>query len=78
MTEAEKIGHPRCMSVKNSSLVFALDCMHPSMQLVVVVLPTFCTPRITIQRWEDSMTTPTPRGLSTSEMDRATCLVRRS
>lgn len=48
------------------------------MQLVVVVLLVFCTPRMTMQRWEDSITTPTPRGFRTSEMARATCLVRRS
>lgn len=52
--------------------------MHPNMQLVVVVLPTFWTPRMTMQRWEDSMTTPTPRGCNTSEIAKATCLVRRS
>ena len=70
--------HYLCRRVKNSSLVFALDRIHPSMQLVVVVLLVFCTPRITMQRWEDSMTTPTPRGFRTSEMAKATCLVRRS
>lgn len=64
--------------VKNSSLVFALDLMHPNMQLVVVVLLVFCTPRMTMQRWDDSMTTPTPNGLSTSAIARATCFVRRS
>jgi hypothetical protein len=36
--------------VKNSSRVLALERMHPNIQLVVVVLLTFCTPRITMQR----------------------------
>ena len=63
---------------KNSSLVFALLRMHPNMQLVTVVAPGFCTPRITMHRWLDSITTATPCGLSTSVMARATCFVRRS
>lgn len=47
---------------KNSSLVFAVDRMRPSMQLVVVLEPVFSTPRMTMQRWLDSMTTATPWG----------------
>jgi hypothetical protein len=47
----DDMGHYlRLRSVKNSSRVLALDRMHPSMQLVVVVLLTFCTPRMTMQR----------------------------
>ena len=61
--------------VKNSSLVFALERIHPSMQLVVVVLEVFWTPRITMHKWPDSITTPTPRGFRTSEIAKATCLV---
>lgn len=75
----DEMGHYlRFNRVKNSSRVLALDRIHPSIQLVVVVLLTFCTPRITMQRWEDSITTPTPRGWRTSEIANATCLVRRS
>lgn len=50
----------RFSKLRNSSLVFALDRMQPNIQLVVVVLLVFCTPRITMHRWLDSMTTATP------------------
>jgi hypothetical protein len=66
------------MRFRNSWRVFSLDRIHPSMQLVVVVAPVFCTPRITIQRWLDSITTATPCGWSISDRASATCLVRRS
>jgi hypothetical protein len=36
--------------LKNSSRVFALDLMAPSMQLVVVDEAVFCTPRITMHK----------------------------
>lgn len=71
-------SYPLCKSARNSSLSEAHDRMDPSMLLVIVVLPTFCMPRMAMQRWEDSMTTPTPRGFSISKMASATCLVRRS
>jgi hypothetical protein len=74
--------HPRTQGLsirrKNSSLVLAVERMRPSIQLVVVDAPVFCTPRITMQRWLDSTTTATPWGCSISERARATCLVRRS
>lgn len=63
---------------KNSSRVFALDRMQPSMQLVVVVAPVFCTPLITMHKWLDSITTATPCGFRTSVMAKATCFVNRS
>lgn len=64
--------------LKNSSLVLAVDLILPSMQLVVVLDPVFCTPRMTMHKWLDSMTTATPWGLRTSDNASATCLVRRS
>ena len=72
------ILHLLLTKVRNSSLVFALDRIHPNIQLVVAVAPDFCTPLITIQRWLDSITTPTPCGISTSAMASATCLVNLS
>jgi hypothetical protein len=39
--EQKSLGHLRFRSVRNSSRVFALDRMYPSIQLVVVVLPVF-------------------------------------
>lgn len=63
---------------KNSSLVLALDLIRPSMQLVVVEAPAFWTPRMTMQRWVDSITTATPCGLRTSDIASATCFVSRS
>lgn len=69
---------PLFNKLRNSSLVFALLRMHPSIQLVDVELPAFSTPRITMQRCELSITTATPCGLSTSEMASATCFVSRS
>lgn len=62
----------------NSSRDFALDRMHPSMQLVVVVAPVFSTPRMTMHKWLDSIMTATPWGFKTSLMASATCFVRRS
>jgi hypothetical protein len=38
---------------RNSSRVFAAERMAPSIQLVVVVAPVFCTPRMTMQKWLD-------------------------
>src|SRR6266702_4342644 len=51
---------------KNSSRVFAVDLMRPSMQLVTVLYPVFLTPLMTMQSWLDSITTATPCGWSTS------------
>jgi hypothetical protein len=48
------------------------------MQLVVVVLPDFSTPRMTMHKWEDSITTATPWGFKTSAIASATCFVNRS
>lgn len=50
---------------RNSSRVSLLVSKHPSMQLVKVVALVFSTPRITIHRWLDSMTTATPWGCTT-------------
>ena len=36
------------INVRNSSLVFWLFLKHPNMQEVVVMDPSFCTPRIVI------------------------------
>jgi hypothetical protein len=52
--------------LKNSFLVFSRFSMHPSTQLVIVVALVFSTPRITMHRWLDSMTTATPCGFNTS------------
>ena len=71
-------SHLRFKRLRNSSLVFALDRIQPNMQLVVVVAPVFCTPRMTIHKWLDSMTTATPCGLRTSLTARATCFVNLS
>lgn len=65
-------------SDRNSSRVFALDRIHPSIQLVVVVAPVFCTPLMTMHKWLDSIMTATPCGFKTSLIARATCFVRRS
>jgi hypothetical protein len=46
--------------LKNSSLVFARFRIAPSIQLVVVTAPGFCTPRITMHMCVLSMTTATP------------------
>jgi hypothetical protein len=64
--------------LKNSFLVFSLFSMQPSTQLVIVVALVFSTPRITIHRWLDSITTATPCGFRTSMTAWATSLVRRS
>ena len=71
-------GFHRPHSLRNSSRVFALLRMQPSIQLVTVKELVFWTPRMTMHRWLDSMTTATPRGWRTSESARATCLVSRS
>lgn len=42
--------HLRFNRLKNSSRVFALDRMQPSIQLVVVVAPGFCTPLMTMHK----------------------------
>lgn len=47
-------------SCRNSLLALSFVRMHPSIQLLDATLPIFSTPRMAIQRWEDSMTTPTP------------------
>ena len=67
--------HRLLRRLRNSSLVLALDRIYPSIQLVVVLAPDFCTPLMTMQRWLDSMTTATPNGFKTSAMARATCFV---
>jgi hypothetical protein len=77
MAKPERLVYLRFKSVKNSSLA-ASDLILPSIQIVVVALPTFCTPRISIQRCEHSITTPTPYAPSKSEMAVAIWLVKRS
>lgn len=64
------------MRFKNSSRVLAVeDLMQPSMQLVMVFDVVFSTPRMTMQRWADSITTATPSGCKTSCKASATCFV---
>jgi hypothetical protein len=78
-TLAPESNHHRLPSrLKNSSLVFALFLIAPNIQLVVVIAPGFCTPRITIHKCELSITTATPCGFNTSLNARATCFVNRS
>mmetsp|Transcript_5266 Transcript_5266/g.14949 ORF Transcript_5266/g.14949 Transcript_5266/m.14949 type:complete len:367 (+) Transcript_5266:147-1247(+) len=66
------------MMEKNSARVLELDSKHPLTLLVTVLAEHFCTPRMTIQKWEHSTTTATPRGSTASTMASAICLVRRS
>ena len=75
---AHREYHRLFRRLKNSSLVFALDLIAPSIQLVVVEAPGFWTPLITMQKWLDSITTATPRGFNTSAIARATCFVNLS
>lgn len=66
----------RLIRFRNSSRVLAVDdLMHPSMQLVMVFDVVFSTPRMTMQRWADSITTATPSGCRTSCKANATCFV---
>ena len=59
MISPTQVSHLLIM-LKNSALVFGLLSKHPRTQLVTVLAPTFCTPLITIQKCELSITTPTP------------------
>src|SRR6185312_1339747 len=63
---------------RNSSRVFGSSRNDPSTAEVTVVEFCFCTPRIIMHRCAASITTPTPRGLSTSVMACAMSTVRRS
>src|SRR5438552_16101783 len=69
---------PLYTSRRNSSRVFASWSSAPRRALVIVLEFCFSTPRIIIQRWYASITTPTPRGSSTSMSASATWPVSRS
>ena len=56
----------------------ALGSLTLAIVLGTVLAVVFWTPRITMHRWLDSMTTATPCGLSTSMMALATSRVSRS
>src|ERR1700710_2730374 len=62
---------------KNSVRVFSFK-NSPVKADVVVTEFCFCTPRILIQRWRHSITTPTPHGLRVSCIQSRISLVRRS
>lgn len=64
--------------LRNSLRVLDLRSKQPRTQLVIVELDVCWTPRMTMHRWLDSMTTATPWGLSISMMAWATSFVRRS
>lgn len=66
------------MREKNSPRVLDLDSKHPSTQLVTVDVAVCSTPRITMHKWLDSMTTATPCGFNISMIALATSFVRRS
>src|SRR6266542_2213030 len=63
---------------RNSSRVFGSSRKAPRSAEVIVLEFCFCTPRIIMQRWYASITTPTPFGSSTSHSASAICSVRRS
>ena len=44
-----KLHLPPCKILKNSALVFEFVSKHPRTEDVVVMVPVFCTPRMTIQ-----------------------------
>src|SRR2546430_6367755 len=76
-----RVAHPGprlYTSRRNSSRVFASCSSAPRKALVTVLEFCFSTPRIIMQRWYASITTPTPRGSSTSMSASATWSVRRS
>ena len=53
-------------SSRNSRRVLASSRNAPRRQLVTIFTPCLWTPRVVMHSWEASMTTPTPRGWSTS------------
>ena len=55
-----------------------MDVLRPSGVGVVIEAAHFCTPRIIMQKWAASITTPTPRGCSTSMIASAIWSVSRS
>src|SRR5258706_10288378 len=63
---------PPCTSRRNSSRVLASSRNAPRSALVTVLEFCFSTPRIIMQRWYASITTPTPSGLSTAHSASAT------
>src|SRR6266571_2676821 len=69
---------PPYTSLRNSSRVFASWSSAPRSALVTVLEFCFSTPRIIMQRWYASITTPTPCGSSTSMSASATWSVSRS
>ena len=58
------------MKRKNSARVLASARNVPTILLVTIDTPRLCTPRVVMHWWTASITTPTPRGLSTSLMQR--------
>ena len=66
------------ISERNSSRVSLRSRKPPSMALVTVPECCFSTPRIIMQKWRASHTTPTPSGFRTSWMHSATSCVNRS
>src|SRR5436309_12639229 len=71
-------ARPPCTRRRNSSRVFASWSSAPRSALVTVFEFCFSTPRIIMQRWYASITTPTPKGSSTSMSASATWSVSRS
>src|SRR5204863_5542657 len=69
---------PPCTSLRNSSRVLASSRNAPRSALVTVFEFCFSTPRIIMQRWYASITTPTPSGVSTRQSASATWSVSRS
>src|SRR5205823_10557832 len=77
-SRAHSRPRPPCTSLRNSSRVLASCSSAPRSALVTVLEFCFSTPRIIMQRWYASITTPTPRGSSTSMSASATWSVSRS
>src|SRR5206468_10130449 len=76
-----RVAHPGprlYTSRRNSSRVFASCSRAPRRALVTVLEFCFSTPRIIMQRWYASITTPTPRASSTSMSAPATWSASRS
>src|SRR5690606_1424306 len=64
----EGVDHPRgSVRRRNSSRVMGQSAKTPRIALVMVREFCFSTPRIIMQRWLASTTTPTPRGWSASQ-----------
>ena len=63
------------MKRRNSARVRASLRNVPVMRLVIIDTLRLCTPRVVMHWCTASTTTPTPRGLSTSVMQSAICVV---